>query len=72
MSCDKVRNELTIKRSALFDTMTLILCKSCVQRGLEPRFAVVLAAREQGIERVKFWIANGKYIGAKITADELI
>jgi len=51
--------------------ITLNLCGRCMTEGLEPRFAVVLAGRVD-IDLVTDHIKDRRYLGAEISATELI
>jgi hypothetical protein len=52
----------------------MFLCTECFDAKREPRFAVILVARDpdQGITVVQDYIRNRRYYGDKITADELV
>jgi len=70
-SCNKSKNELANKKSALLP-VNLLLCKSCTENKLEPRWIIILAGRQYGSEHVKEYIAKKKYVGLDITASELL
>lgn len=70
-SCNKSKNELSAKKSVLLP-INLLLCKSCTENKLEPRWIVILAGRQYGSEHVKDHIAKKKYVGVDITASELL
>lgn len=70
-SCNKSKNELSTKKSALI-SINLLLCKSCTENKLEPRWIVILAGRQFGAEHVKEYIAKKKYVGTEIAASELL
>jgi NMD protein affecting ribosome stability and mRNA decay len=70
-SCNKSKNELTAKKSLLMP-INLLLCKSCTENKIEPRWIIILAGRQYGAEHVKDYIAKKKYIGLDITASELL
>jgi len=70
-SCNKNKNELSTKKSALI-SINLLLCKSCTENKLEPRWIVILAGRQFGAEHVKEYIAKKKYVGTEIAASELL
>lgn len=52
--------------------INLLLCKSCTDNKIEPRWIIVLAGRQYGAEHVKEYIAKKRYIGTDITASELL
>ena len=70
-SCNKSKNELSAKKSILLP-INLLLCKSCTDNKIEPRWIIILAGRQYGAEHVKEHIAKKKYVGADITASELL
>jgi len=70
-SCNKSKNELSAKKSMLMQ-INLLLCKSCTDNKIEPRWIIVLAGRQYGAEHVKEYIAKKRYIGTDITASELL
>lgn len=70
-SCNKSKNELAAKKSLLMP-INLLLCKSCTENKIEPRWIIILAGRQYGAEHVKDYIAKKKYVGADITASELL
>lgn len=70
-SCNKSKNELSAKKSTLLP-INLLLCKSCTENKLEPRWTVILAGRQYGSDYVKEHIAKKKYVGPDITASELL
>ena len=70
-SCNKSKNELAAKKSVLLP-INLLLCKSCTDNKLEPRWIVILAGRQYGSDHVKEFISKKKYAGPDITASELL
>ena len=70
-SCNKSKNELSAKKSLLLP-INLLLCKSCSENKLEPRWIIILAGRQYGSDHVKEHIAKKKYVGVDITASELL
>jgi hypothetical protein len=70
-SCSKSKNELSAKKSVLLP-INLLLCKSCTDNKLEPRWIVILAGRQYGSDHVKEHIAKKRYVGVDITASELL
>jgi hypothetical protein len=70
-SCNRSKNELSAKKSVLLP-INLLLCKSCTDNKLEPRWIVILAGRQYGSDHVKEHIAKKKYVGVDITASELL
>lgn len=52
----------------------MFLCNECFEGKREPRFAVIMVARdpEQGLTVVRDYIRNHRYYGDKIRAEELV
>ena len=69
--CNKTKNSLSAKKSTLLN-INLLLCETCIDNKLEPRWIVILAGRQYGADHVKEHIAKKKYIGLDITASELL
>ena len=72
MSCGKQRDNLIPTNSELLPIMLLNMCKTCIRNGYEPRFVIVLKARADGINTVKTYLEEHKYVGEDITALELV
>jgi hypothetical protein len=70
-SCNKSKNELSVKKSALLP-INLLLCHSCTDNKLEPRWTIILAGRQFGSDFVKEFIIKKKYCGNEISASELL
>jgi NMD protein affecting ribosome stability and mRNA decay len=70
-SCNKSKNELSAKKSMLLP-INLLLCKSCTDNKIEPRWIVIIAGRQFGPDHVKEYIAKKRYVGVEITASELL
>lgn len=72
-SCGQPKNELHPKSSQLIKTMTLILCNSCIESGLEPRYMIILAIRSLGAStKASKLISQRKYIGPDILASDIV
>lgn len=52
--------------------MPLYLCDSCANANLEPRHIVIIAGRSKGIDFVREYIVQHKYLGEEISAQELV
>lgn len=52
----------------------MFLCTDCFEGKFEPRFAVILVARDpdQGLSAVRDYIRHHRYFGDKIRAEELV
>jgi hypothetical protein len=48
------------------------MCESCIELKFEPRWVIILAGRQHGAEFVREQVLKKKYVGAEITASELI
>lgn len=70
-SCNKSKNKLTAKKSVLLP-INLLLCSSCTDNKIEPRWIIIIAGRQYGADHVKDYIAKKRYIGLDITASELL
>jgi hypothetical protein len=70
-SCNKTKNKLNAKRSSLLP-INLLMCESCINSKLEPRWVVILAGRQNGMDSVKDFVVKKRYVGDDISASELI
>jgi NMD protein affecting ribosome stability and mRNA decay len=70
-SCNKSKNKLEAKKSALLP-INLLICETCISSKLEPRWVVILAGRSHGSDHVKEFIVKRRYIGNEISASELL
>jgi hypothetical protein len=70
-SCNKNKNKLNVKKSSLL-SINLFMCETCISAKLEPRWVIILAGRQFGSEYVKEYILKKRYIGADISASELL
>ena len=70
-SCNKSKNKLNVKRSALLP-INLFMCESCINDKLEPRWVIIIAGRQTGSDHVKEFILRRKYLGTEISASELL
>lgn len=54
--------------------LAMFLCSECYDAKREPRFAVIMVARDpnQGLSVVRDYIRNHRYYGDKIKAEELV
>lgn len=72
MSCGKPKNQVHAVKSAIIKGVTVFLCQTCIDNGFEPRWTIVMAGRQQGIDRVQPYIVKRKYHGPEVTAAELL
>ncbi len=70
-SCNKTKNKLNAKKSVLLP-INLLMCETCINSKLEPRWVVILAGRQNGMDYVKDFVVKRRYIGNEIAASELI
>lgn len=74
--CRRHRANLRPRKSRLIPSMpTMFLCTECFEGKREPRFAVILVARDKkngGLDKVRDYIRHHRYYGEKIRADELV
>ena len=70
-SCNKTKNELHVKKSALL-TINLFMCQTCIDSKYEPRWVIILAGRSNGHESVKDFVQKKRYVGVDISASELL
>lgn len=70
-SCNKTKNKLNAKRSSLLP-INLLMCETCINSKLEPRWVIVLAGRQNGMDSVKEFVVKKRYVGNDISASELI
>jgi hypothetical protein len=69
--CNKTKNSLSAKKSTLLN-INLLLCETCIDSKLEPRWVVILAGRQIGHEFVKEYVSKKRYPGDEILASELL
>lgn len=70
--CRRHRATLKPRKSKLNPSMILLLCNECLESKREPRFLVILTARQDGLDTVRDYIRNQRYYGDKIKAEELL
>lgn len=76
--CQRPRHSLKARKSRLKPDMQMWLCGECIEARREPRFLVVLIARNDRSrlspdvkEALRDCIVKHKYYGEKITAEEI-
>lgn len=70
-SCNKSKHKLNAKKSSLLP-ISLLMCESCVNSKLEPRWVIILAGRSNGPDHVREFVLKKRYIGNEISASELL
>jgi hypothetical protein len=48
------------------------MCETCIESKFEPRWAVIIAGRQNGADSVKDFVLKKRYIGEEISASELL
>jgi hypothetical protein len=71
-SCQKNKNELHPSKSQIINGVVTMMCQTCIDSKFEPRWVIVLGARQNGPESVRDYIKKRRYIGKEITGEELI
>ena len=71
-SCNKPKNELSLRKSNLLSGINLMMCATCIESKFEPRWVVILAGRQRGTQAVREYIVKRRYIGKEILGSELI
>jgi NMD protein affecting ribosome stability and mRNA decay len=70
-SCSKSKHKLNAKKSSLLP-INLLMCESCINSKLEPRWVIILAGRSNGADSVREFVLKKRYIGNEISASELL
>lgn len=71
-SCRSNKNRISAVNSKVLNGIKLLMCSTCIDKSLEPRWAIVISARHGGSEKIKDYVLNKKYIGDDIVASELL
>jgi len=71
-SCKKQKNQLHPVESKILKGQQLLMCQTCVDSKYEPRWVIVMAGRQFGIDFVKDYVLKRRYYGDLIFADELL
>ena len=70
-SCNKNKHKLNGKKSSLLP-INLLMCETCINAKLEPRWVVILAGRSSGADSVREFVLKKRYLGEEISASELL
>jgi hypothetical protein len=70
-SCNKNKHKLNAKKSSLLP-INLLMCETCINAKLEPRWVVILAGRSSGADSVREFVLKKRYLGEEISASELL
>jgi hypothetical protein len=71
--CQRPRHSLKARKSKLNPMMQMWLCGECIEAKREPKFLVILMARQRPLpeDQEKDCIRNHRYYGDKILAEEI-
>ena len=69
--CNKNKHKLNAKKSSLLP-INLLMCETCINAKLEPRWVVILAGRSSGADSVREFVLKKRYLGEEISASELL
>lgn len=69
--CDKQKNELHEKTSAILPKTKYLICNDCQAKGHEPRYIVALAYRAN-VEAAKKFVVQHLYPGDEIKLREVV
>jgi hypothetical protein len=71
-SCRKQKYEVHGRDSALIPTMKILMCKTCIRKGHEPRHIIILAARSGRLAQASKYITGHLYDGEAIIASDVL
>lgn len=71
-SCGKQKANLQVRKSALIQGISLLMCQTCIDSKFEPRWVIILASRQNSPSHVREFILKRRYIGKDISGSELI
>lgn len=73
-SCDENKHQLEKVNSELIPGYQLTICKTCKDKGYEPRYIVILAVNQFGTSntKVRSAIKNHRYHGLDIPASDIV
>lgn len=72
-SCSKPKKELKRIKSKLQISMTINMCNECLAFKREPRYIIVLTAQQPGgLEKVRPYVVEYRYVGRKIELEEAL
>ena len=70
-SCNKSKHKLNAKKSSLLP-INLLMCETCINSKLGPRWLIILAGRSNGADYVREFVLKKRYLGNEISASELL
>ena len=71
-SCRKPKYEVHGRDSALVPAIKILMCKTCIRRGYEPRHIIILAARSGKVRQATPFIVGHLYEGEAIVASDIL
>lgn len=60
-SCSRQRRNLKGRRSSVVKGQQIILCTECSEKGYEPRFLLIMAARQHGVDKIADFLLKDRY-----------
>jgi len=70
--CQKQKNQLRPRKSKLITGMQMFLCNDCFAGKREPRFAIIMVGRSEGLAAVEEYLRLHRYVGEEILALDLV
>lgn len=70
--CRQQKAALRVRNSKLIPGLRLMLCESCFNGKKEPRFAIILLARQGQVDKVLDYVKNNRYVGDPILLEDII
>ena len=71
-SCQRPKAKLYPRESALLAGIRLYMCQTCIDSKYEPRWTIILAYHQGGMDAVASHINKNLYLGEKILVEELL
>lgn len=72
-SCDEPKQALKRVNSRIATEWSINLCHDCASNKFEPRYLLILAVRQFGMNKVvEDYIKNHKYVGKEISAKDIL
>lgn len=70
-SCAKLKHQLRVRKSKLSGNK-MFVCNDCFENKYEPRWLIIVTGQSDGPASVRDFLLNRKYVGAEITAVDLL
>jgi superfamily II helicase len=72
-SCEEQKMSLQRVKSSLIKTMEITMCATCISKGYEPRYIILLAVHSLGMsDMAKRFIKDKRYLGEVIPASDIL